>query len=254
MHVSLLTQTDQPTLIECIRFRGKGRRINIPQEIGVQYHQFGIFLLEDNTMAKVNSITHKHKNDVEQINSEIIQQWIAGRGKLPVNWKTLTGVLHDSELHTLAEEIEAVKCEHSSEQRVTRVLPDGDFEPNNLSVATGNIETFKQRDSDILATNIIVGEDSKLVSIGNVPARPHGIVTLERRFTEDVIATGGETVRENLPELCRESAKVNVTGELLTKGEGVLKCEHSERKIGKDELSSTFPEVGGALSANVSTS
>jgi len=207
-------------------------------------------------MAKVNSIAHKHKNDVEQINSEIIQQWIAGRGKLPVNWKTLTGVLHDSELHTLAEEIEAVKCEHSSEQRVTRVLPDGDFEPNNLSVATGNIETFKQRDSDILATNIIVGEDSKLVNVGNVPARPHDgiIVTLERRFTEDVIATGGETVREEFTELCRESAKVNVTGELLTKGEGVLKCEHSEHKVGKDELSSTFPEVGGTLSANISTS
>ena len=87
-----------------------------------------------------------------------------------------------------------------------------------------------------------------------MPARPHGIVTLERRFTEDVIARGDETVREELPEHCRESAKVNVTGELLTKGEGVLKCEHSERKIGKDELSSTFPEVGGALSANVSTS
>jgi len=139
-------------------------------------------------MAKVNSIAHKHKNDVEQINSEIIQQWIAGRGKLPVNWKTLTGVLHDSELHTLAEEIEAVKCEHSSEQRVTRVLPDGDFETNNLSVATGNIENFKQRDIYILATDIIVGEDSKLVNIGNVPARPHGIVTLEQRFTEDIIA------------------------------------------------------------------
>ena len=152
-----MTQTDQPTLIECIRFRGKDRRINIPQEIGVQYHQFGLFLLEDNTMAKVNSLAHKHKNDVEQINSEIIQQWIAGRGKLPVNWKTLTGVLHDSELHTLAEEIETVKCEHSSEQRVTTVLPDGDFEPI-LSVATGNVENFKRRDIDILATNIMLGK------------------------------------------------------------------------------------------------
>ena len=49
-------------------------------------------------------------NDAEQINCEVLRQWIADRGKHPVTWKTLTGVLRDIELVTLAREIEAVKC------------------------------------------------------------------------------------------------------------------------------------------------
>ena len=49
-------------------------------------------------------------NDAEQINMEVLRQWINGRGRQPVTWQTLTKVLHDIELNTLAGEIEAVKC------------------------------------------------------------------------------------------------------------------------------------------------
>ena len=93
-----------------IRFRGRERRINIPQEIGIKYHDFGLLLLEDDTGARIRSLAHKHKDDAEQINMEVLRHWITGRGKHPVTWKTLTQVLHDIELGTLAREIEAVKC------------------------------------------------------------------------------------------------------------------------------------------------
>jgi len=93
-----------------IRFRGRERRINIPQEIGIKYHDFGLLLLDDDTGARIQSLAHKHKDDAEQINMEVLRQWITGRGKHPVTWKTLTQVLHDIELGTLAREIEAVKC------------------------------------------------------------------------------------------------------------------------------------------------
>ena len=96
-------------MIECIRFQGKERRINIPQEIGVKYHDFGLLLLEDDTGSRIHVLTHKHMNDEPEINLEIIQQWVTGRGKHPVTWKTLTEVLRDIELSTLAEEIEAIK-------------------------------------------------------------------------------------------------------------------------------------------------
>ena len=49
-------------------------------------------------------------NDAEEINKEILEQWITGRGTHPVTWKTLIEVLRDIELITLAVEIEAVKC------------------------------------------------------------------------------------------------------------------------------------------------
>ena len=47
-------------------------------------------------------------NDAEKTTANILEEWIAGKGKHPVTWKTLTEVLHDSELSVLAGEIEAV--------------------------------------------------------------------------------------------------------------------------------------------------
>ena len=106
----------RPTLIECVRLRGRERRINIPQEIGVKYHEFGLFLLEDETGARIHSLANKHRNDAEQINMEVLQQWITGRGKHPVTWKTLIQVLRNIELTVLAGEIEAVKCCEDTEE------------------------------------------------------------------------------------------------------------------------------------------
>ena len=102
-------QTDRPTLIECIRFRGKKKRINIPQEIGVKYREFGLLLLEDHNGARIRALAHKHMNDANEVNIEIIEEWVAGKGIHPVSWKTLTELLRDIELSTLAEEIEAIK-------------------------------------------------------------------------------------------------------------------------------------------------
>ena len=109
LHALIDDQADRPTLIECIRFRGRERRINIPQEIGVKYRDFGLFMLDDPNGVRIRALAHKHNNDANEINIEIIQEWVAGKGKNPVTWKTLTDVLHDIEMLTLAEEIEAVK-------------------------------------------------------------------------------------------------------------------------------------------------
>ena len=108
---------DPPKLTECVKFQGKEKTINIPREIGVKYKKFGLFLLEDDTGANIDSIAHKHINDAEKINMEVLQQWINGKGKHPVTWTTLIQVLCDIELTVLAGEIEAVKCcEHIEEE------------------------------------------------------------------------------------------------------------------------------------------
>ena len=80
----------------------------MPEEIGARYSLFGKLLLEDDTGTLIGSIAGKH-SDEKKINVEIFEQWIAGRGKHPVNWKTLAKVLYDIELSTLAEEIVTVK-------------------------------------------------------------------------------------------------------------------------------------------------
>ena len=99
----------QPTLIELVRFRGRDRRINIPQEISTKYHQFGILLLEDTNGARVRNMEHKHQRDAELISMEILQEWASGRGRKPVSWEILTEVLRDVELGQLASDIEAIK-------------------------------------------------------------------------------------------------------------------------------------------------
>ena len=52
---------------------------------------------------------HKHQRDAEQINTEILEEWVNGRGRQPVSWEILTEVLRDVKLGQLASDIEAVK-------------------------------------------------------------------------------------------------------------------------------------------------
>ena len=109
IYVVCIVIADCPTVLECIRFPGRQRTINIPQEIGTKYCQFGTLLLNDPNGARVSNIGRKHSGDAEQINTEILREWATGRGKNPVTWETMTRVLHDIELSVLASEIEVIK-------------------------------------------------------------------------------------------------------------------------------------------------
>ena len=56
--------------------------------------------------------------EIERINTEILREWVTGRGKKPVTWETLTEVLRDIELCALASEIEAVKSKSATSQEL----------------------------------------------------------------------------------------------------------------------------------------
>ena len=58
----------------------------------------------------MKNMAHQFQNDPEQINEEILRQWLSGKGKQPVTWATLVEVLRDIGLSTLAKDISAVKC------------------------------------------------------------------------------------------------------------------------------------------------
>ena len=79
-------------------------------------------------------------NDAEQINMEIFQQWITGRGRHPVTWKTLTQVLNDIELSRLAGEIEDVKCHAEENTPVQR-----DLDIDNVTLTAETTEDSEQR-------------------------------------------------------------------------------------------------------------
>ena len=87
-----------------------GRVVSIAEEIGAKYVCFGIFLLEDRNGSRVKIIAHKCLNNPVQINTEILNEWLTGRGKQPVNWATLVEALCSIELSTLAGDISTSKC------------------------------------------------------------------------------------------------------------------------------------------------
>ena len=84
--------------------------VSIPVEIATKYVRFSTFLLHDRNGSRAKIMARKHSNDAEQINIEILQEWLTGRGKQPVTWATLVGVLRDIELSTLAGDISTSKC------------------------------------------------------------------------------------------------------------------------------------------------
>ena len=89
-------------------------KVCIVKEIGTKYKQFGILLLQDKTGQSVKNIAHMHANDPERINTEILEQWLAGRGKQPATWDTLAEVLRDIGLSNLADGISNVQCRPSN--------------------------------------------------------------------------------------------------------------------------------------------
>ena len=81
-------------------------------EVATKYGELGTFLLNDDGL-RVRIMALKHLNDAEEINVEVLQKWVTGRGRQPVTWTTLVEVLRDIELSVLAGDIEAVKCPDS---------------------------------------------------------------------------------------------------------------------------------------------
>ena len=97
-----------PNMEELTAFPTRSRgKINIPDQIGVKYKEFGVQLLKDSTGARVSNIEHELRGNPKSINTHILEEWLQnGGGKKPVSWRTLVEVLRDIKLGTLANDIE----------------------------------------------------------------------------------------------------------------------------------------------------
>ena len=81
--------------------------LNMIQSVGTRYPTLGIFLLEDDNGVLVDALTLEHQHNAEEITRAIFQRWIGGTGRKPTTWRTLVGVLRQSQLATQADKIEA---------------------------------------------------------------------------------------------------------------------------------------------------
>ena len=82
-----------PTFMELLSFSDK--KVNIAERIGVNYFNFGIFLLEDSDGVIVKALEKEHLKNAKEINMAILQRWLEGKGVKPVTWSTLVSALQN---------------------------------------------------------------------------------------------------------------------------------------------------------------
>ena len=101
---------------EMMSFQGKTERINIPQQIGVQWRIVGTLLLDDKAGNIVQAIAREYRDNAFEINSEILARWVQGQGIADTTWRGLLGVL---KVHcpALAESIEEALKEKTTDSK-----------------------------------------------------------------------------------------------------------------------------------------
>ena len=106
----LLSMEDRPTLPHLLDFRTKSGSINVIQQVGTHYTDLGVLLLQDDSGEITQAFKKQYHHDAYDINREILQQWIQGKGKMPVQWSTLIEVLkkirHSVLAYTLEENLQ----------------------------------------------------------------------------------------------------------------------------------------------------
>ena len=104
------TGNSTPTLQQLLHLPGtSGQNINVTVEVGKKYFEFGVELLDDKNGQRTRNIEIQKKGSPpEDINREILMEWLQGKGK-PVTWKTLVEVLQLIELNKLAEAVNSLK-------------------------------------------------------------------------------------------------------------------------------------------------
>ena len=67
-----------------------------------------MLLLKDPNAHRITAIEFKWANDLVRMNTEILQEWVQGKGA-SLSWQTLVDTLEKVELSELAKEIRDVK-------------------------------------------------------------------------------------------------------------------------------------------------
>lgn len=96
----------------------KGRYVDIAGKIGTDYKHFRTLLLNDNDGSKVNNIEMSKRGDPVGITAEILEQWLQGRGRMPVTWQTLIKCLRDMKMIVLADDIESSLSKYTRSQEL----------------------------------------------------------------------------------------------------------------------------------------
>ena len=99
-------------------FPVKDGSLDVAEKIGTDYKHFGTLLLNDSDGSKVNNIDMSKRGNPVLITVEILEQWLQGRGRMPVTWQTLIECLRDMNMIVLANKIETTLSKHTHSQEL----------------------------------------------------------------------------------------------------------------------------------------
>ena len=83
--------------------------MNIAEEVSISYAEFAAQLLKDDNGARIRNIERSKRENPEEINIEILREWLKGGERRPVTWSALARVLEDINKGELAAQIKQVK-------------------------------------------------------------------------------------------------------------------------------------------------
>ena len=79
---------------QLLSFQGKTKCFNVAEEIGVQWQVVGTILLNDENGTIIPAIAQQFSNNAQDINMEVLNRWIEGRG-VDCTWQALLGALRE---------------------------------------------------------------------------------------------------------------------------------------------------------------
>ena len=97
----------KPNLPQLLNFGSSN--VNIIEQIGARYHDFGTTLLRDGTGCIVDAIQKEERYNAADINRKVLTRWLKGQGRNPVSWATLATVLDECKLTEIAKTIRSEK-------------------------------------------------------------------------------------------------------------------------------------------------
>ena len=101
------TGNSRPDILNLMHFRGRNHALNIIEEIGSRYWDFGVQLLNDTDGNYMSGIVDQLRGDFKAVNSKVATEWVNGRPNAkPCTWRSLIETLRDIGMTRTAREIE----------------------------------------------------------------------------------------------------------------------------------------------------
>ena len=120
MHVHARARTHtgtskRPTLSQLQLLKSpSGQRVEVISTIAAKWERFGNLLGFDEMGHTLERIAKDHPQDAEGCCTQMMREWLEGKGRQPATWAILIDLLKDAKINYLAQELETMVLEKNT--------------------------------------------------------------------------------------------------------------------------------------------